>query len=246
VLATQLLRTTHYLPVDPCLHGPNMFGTTCRLVTHLHGGRVQPESDGYPEATVLPGQTTTLYTYPNGQLPATMWYHDHALGLTRLNVYMGLAAFYLIRDAFENGLVLPTGDYEMPLLVQDRSFNPDGTLKYPAAWQEDFFGDFMLVNGKVWPFMNVKRGKYRLRLVNGCTSRVLTLGLSDGGTFHVIGNDLGMLPAAVPVTKITLSPGERVDTVFNFAPYTPGAEVTLVNSAPRRSPASRGSACCPT
>jgi hypothetical protein len=141
------LRTAHYLPVDTCPHGAE---NNAKTVVHLHGGHVPSAVDGHPEATFLPGNQVT-YVYPNNQLPATMWFHDHALGITRLNVYMGLAAFYLIRDAFEIGLGLPSGEFEIPLAIQDRSFNPDGSLKYPAIWQDMFLGDVMLVNGKVWP-----------------------------------------------------------------------------------------------
>ena len=234
------LRTAHYLPVDTCLHGPNTHGAAPRTVVHLHGGFVTQESDGYPEATFLPGQQSTVYTYPNTQLPATIWYHDHALGITRLNVYMGMAGFYLIRDEFEDQLDLPSGEYEIALAIQDRSFNPDGTLKYTAQWMEHFFGDTMLVNGKVWPYAQVKRGKYRFRIVNGCTSRTLTLSLSNGAPVTVIGVDAGMLPAPVPMTQLTLSPGERSDLIIDFQPYAAGTEIRLVNSAPAPYPGTPG------
>src|SRR4030095_11319127 len=145
------LRTTHYLAVDLCMKGPDTEGATARIVTHLHGGHVPPESDGYPENTLLPGEQAT-YVYPNNQQAGTLWYHDHAMGITRLNVIMGLAGFYLIRDPVAHAPGLPCGAYEIPLAIQDRSFHPDGTLKYPAMWMEHFEGDAMLVNGKVWPY----------------------------------------------------------------------------------------------
>jgi FtsP/CotA-like multicopper oxidase with cupredoxin domain len=242
---TGALRTEHYLPVDLCLHGPNMHGASARIVTHLHGGHVPADSDGYPEIVILPGQQSTPYHYPNSQLPGTVWYHDHAIGITRLNVYMGMAGFYLITDEFEESLGLPSGNYEAGLAIQDRSFNPDGTLKYPATWQGDFFGDFMLVNGKVWPYMNVRRGLYRFRMLNGCTSRTLTLSLSNSAGFHIIGTDLGLLPAPVPVTEITIQPGERVDTVIDFSSYTAGTEIILTNSAPTPYPGPAGQGVIP-
>ncbi|MFN0133716.1 MAG: multicopper oxidase domain-containing protein [Phycisphaerales bacterium] len=232
------LRTQHYLPVDLCIHGPNMFGPTARIVTHLHGGHVPMASDGYPYDTILPGQQTPPIVYPNNQPPGTLWYHDHALGITRLNVYMGLAGFYLLFDPFEQGLGLPSGQNEIGLAIQDRSFNPDGTLKYPAMWEDHFFGEVMIVNGKVWPYLNVRQGKYRFRLLNGCTSRTLTLSLSNGATFHQIGTDLGLLPAPVPLTSLTLGGGERADVVVDFAPHAPGTEITLTNSAPAPYPGS--------
>jgi spore coat protein A len=234
------LRVHHYLPVDTCLHGPNMAGDAPRTVPHLHGGHVPQDSDGYPTQTILPGQTSTEYHYPNHQPPATIWYHDHALGITRLNVYMGLAGFYIIRDAFEQGLGLPSGQNEMGLAIQDRSFNPDGSLKYPAVWDEHFFGDFILVNGKVWPYLNVRQGKYRFRILDGCGSRTLRLSLSNGATFHQIGTDLGLLSAPVPLTSLTVSPGERADVVIDFAGYAPGTEIVLTNSAPAPYPGTPG------
>jgi spore coat protein A len=238
--AQNALRTTHYLPVDTCLHGPDTAGATARIVSHLHGGHVPADSDGYPEATILPGQSSSQYHYPNHQPPGTLWYHDHALGITRLNVYMGLAGFYLIRDPFEQGLGLPAGQNEIALAIQDRSFNPDGTLKYPAVWDEHFFGEFILVNGKVWPYLNVRQGKYRFRLLDGCSSRTLRLSLSNSAVFHQIGTDLGLLSAPVPLTELTISPGERADVVIDFAPYAPGTELILTNSAPAPFPGEPG------
>jgi FtsP/CotA-like multicopper oxidase with cupredoxin domain len=225
------LRTNHFLPVDLCLDGPNVHGAAPRVVTHLHGGHVMPANDGYPENTFLPGESATTF-YPNLQPPGTIWYHDHALGITRLNVYMGLAGFYLIRDATEAALGLPAGEYEIALAIQDRTFNPDGSLQYPGVWQDHFFGDKILVNGKVWPFLEVKRGKYRFRTLNGSTSRTYTLALSSGASFHQIGTDGGMLPAPVPLTQLTLGPGERADLIMDFAGYSPGSEILLTNSAP--------------
>lgn len=234
------LRTTHYLPIDPCMHGPDMSGSMPVTVTHLHGARVRRDSDGYPEASFAPGESSTLYTYPNIQQAATLWYHDHALGLTRLNVYMGLAGFYLLRDAAEDALNIPRGEYEIPLAIQDRSFNPDGSLRYLAQWNDHFFGELILVNGKVWPYLNVKRGKYRFRLLDGSNSRTLTLSLSNGATFWLIGTDNGLVAAPVPLTSLTLAPGERADIVIDFAPLAPGTQVILQNSAPAPYPGAPG------
>ena len=112
-------------------------------VTHLHGAEVQSDSDGHPDAWFThngkhgPGYVSSTYTYPNTQEPATLWYHDHALGMTRLNVYAGLAGFYLLRDDkvnkkkySEHRLKLPCGDYEIPLVIQDKMFNTDGSLLF--------------------------------------------------------------------------------------------------------------------
>jgi spore coat protein A len=180
------------------------------------------------------------YDYPNWQQPATIWYHDHALGITRLNVYMGLAGFYLIRDAAEAALGLPTGLHEVPLVIQDRRFAPDGSLSYPAVWQEHFFGDVVLVNGKVWPYLEVDRGKYRFRMLNGSNARVYRLALSNGAAFFVIGADGGLLEAPRSVTSLTLAPGERADVVIDFAAYAAGTRLVLRNDAPAPFPGDPG------
>ena len=240
------LRTTHYLPVDTCPFGAD--DQSARAIVHLHGGHVPQSADGYPEDAYLPGAGLTVI-YPNQQLPATKWFHDHAMGITRLNVYMGLAAFYLIRDAAENALGLPSGIHEIPLAIQDRSFNPDGSLKYPIAWEDMFMGDAMLVNGKVWPYLNVDSGKYRLRILNGCNSRTLALQFCPNSdtspcpspaSFALLGEEGGLLPAPVSMTQVTLGPAERADIVFDFAPYAAGTPIYLVNSAPAPFPGETG------
>jgi spore coat protein A len=230
---TGALRTTHYLPVDTCLHGPDKFGSVPHAVVHLHGGKVPPESDGHPEATIIPGQRVN-YLYPNAQRAQTLWYHDHALGITRLNVYMGLAGFYLIRDpAVEGPLNLPSGEFDVVLVIQDRAFNGDGSLKYFTTFQPSFLGDTTLVNGKVWPFMTVKRGKYRFRVLNGANTRTYTLSLSpSAATMTQIGTEGGLLAAPNPLTQITLAAAERAELVIDFAACAPGDQIILQNSYP--------------
>jgi spore coat protein A len=239
-LGTGELRTEHALAVDTCLHGPDETGVVPVLVTHLHGGHVPGSSDGYPESRFPPGQQSPVYSYPNEQPAATLWYHDHALGITRLNVYMGLAGFYLLRDDAEDALNLPLGEFEVPLAIQDRMFRGDGSLYYPAIWEDHFFGDTVLVNGKVWPYFDVKRGKYRFRMLNGSTSRTYSLSLSTGAVFWQIGSDTGLLTAPVALSTLTLSPGERADVVIDFAPYAAGTAIVLTNSAPSPFPGSAG------
>jgi len=234
-ITTGALRASHYLPVDTCPHGPNAWGDAPRIVTHLHGAHVPARYDGYPEAAYEPGISET-YIYPNNQLPGTLWYHDHSLGITRLNVYMGMAGFYLLTDAFEQSLNLPSGEFEIGLAIQDRSINPDGTWSYPATVKQNFFGDTILVNGKVWPFLNVKQGKYRFRFLGGSNSRSYALSLSTGAPITIIGNDLGLLPAPINVTELTFGPGERYDGIIDFASYAPGTEIILQNSAPIKYP----------
>jgi spore coat protein A len=236
-LGTGTLRTDHYLQQSTddltCTHGAQ---DQAKTVVHLHGGHVPAAVDGYPESTFLPGAPAEVYEYPNNQRAAPLWIHDHALGITRLNVYMGLAGLYYVRDAVEDAINLPSGANEIPLVLQDRRFNPDGSLFYPGTWQDHFFGDKIMVNGKVWPFLNVNKGKYRFRFLNGSGSRVYTLSLtppSGSLTFTVIGNDGGLLEQpARGVSALTIGPAERYDVVVDFASYATGAEILLENSAP--------------
>jgi len=172
-------------------------GNQVRLMTHLHGGFVAADSDGSPAATPLGfgvGETqTVLYTNQAPQMPASLlWFHDHALGATRLNVFAGLAAAYIVRDQFDTGtepnpIGIPGAAYEIPLIIQDRQFNADGTFLYPrsdivgATWIGEYFGDVMLVNGMVWPYLDVEPRMYRLRILNGCNARILSLDIGGSG-----------------------------------------------------------------
>jgi spore coat protein A len=232
VFGTGQLRSSHYLPVDECV--PDAMNHA-QIVSHLHGGHVPAAVDGYPENTFMPGAPPVTYVYPNNQQAGYLWYHDHAMGVTRLNVHMGLAGLYLMRDGVEGALNLPAGEFEVPLVIQDRRFNTDGSFRYPALWMDHYFGDKVMVNGKVWPYLDVKKGKYRFRLLNGSGSRVYTLSLSppEGSlNFTVIGNELGLLQAPVNgVGQLTIGPGERYDVVVNFAGLGTDDEVFLVNSA---------------
>ncbi|MGA2680373.1 MAG: multicopper oxidase domain-containing protein [Candidatus Bathyarchaeia archaeon] len=227
------------------------------LVTHLHGGENQSYSDGGPNqwftsdgkhgqayyTAEKTGSNAAVYYYPNTQQPTTLWYHDHALGVTRLNVMSGLAGFYLIRESNGSDKVaamLPTGKYEMPLVIQDRSFNSDGSLSYTSVgsvtdthpyWVNSFVGNAIMVNGKVWPNMNVDRGQYRLRLLNGSNTRFYSLSFSNAMTFIQIGSDGGYLKAPVPITTLFLAPAERADIIVDFSILAPGEKVTLQNTA---------------
>jgi spore coat protein A len=232
VFETGQLRTSHYLPVDTCV--PDALDDA-QTVFHLHGGHVPAAVDGYPENTFRPGDPPVSYLYPNNQQAGFLWYHDHSLGVTRLNVQMGLAGLYYLRDSVEDALNLPAGEFEVPLILQDRRFNSDGSFRYPATGNDHFFGDKVLVNGKVWPYFDVKKGKYRFRILNGSGSRVYTLALSPPSSvlnFTVIGTELGLLEAPVNgVGQLTIGPGERYDVVVNFAGLNTNDEVLLENSA---------------
>ncbi|HEY4682569.1 MAG TPA: multicopper oxidase [Candidatus Acidoferrales bacterium] len=246
------LPATHFLPVDNTLAGAET--NASRAVVHLHGGHVRPENDGGPNDWFLPGNFK-IFDYPNSQRATTLWFHDHALAITRLNVYAGLAGFYLIRDGEEDSLNLPSGAYEIPLVIQDRSFNNDGSLFYPNTgqgapppvppiWVPEFFGDTSLVNGKVWPFLNVEPRKYRFRFLNGCNARFLNLKLLEstaggiildpaafGPVFNQIGNEGGFLPELVALNEILLGSAERADVIIDFSGHE-GKYFVLQNNAP--------------
>jgi spore coat protein A, manganese oxidase len=263
------LPTRHFLPLDYTIHGEGQDVPQVRTVTHVHGARVMPDSDGYPDAWVTsdgrsgPVRGANPCHYPNDQQATTLWYHDHAIGITRLNIYAGLAGFYLIRDPEEDGLNLPSGAYEIPLMIQDRSFNGDGSLSYPPApegthpaWMQEFFGNAICVNGKAMPFLEVEPRKYRFRMVNGSNSRFYHLTMvpadaagkpvgksSDAPPFIQIGSDGGLLPAPLRTHYMILSPGERFDIVIDFSEHK-GANLAITNDAP--APYARGGQIVPT
>ncbi|HET6935556.1 MAG TPA: multicopper oxidase domain-containing protein [Candidatus Angelobacter sp.] len=250
------LPTTHPLPVDFTIHGSEADKPQVRNVVHAHGMKVMPESDGYPEAWISPDGITgpVLYNpdpfvYPNDQQSTLLWYHDHTLGITRLNMIMGLAGAYIIRDAVEDSLKLPKGQFEIPLIIQDRLFNPDGTFLYPVAvggthqfWIPEFFGDTMCVNGKAWPVLDVEPRRYRFRMLNGCNARFLNMTLVQtdktgnphgmaGPAFFIIGTDGGLLPAPVALTTLLQAPAERFDVIIDFTGRG-GQTFVLKNNGP--------------
>lgn len=198
---------------------------------HLHGGHTPPSSDGHPYDLIAPGSSKDYY-YPNNQIPATLWYHDHAVDLTGRHVYLGLAGFYIMTDDFEDGLHLPAGDHDVPLLIQDRLFNADGSLNYPLNDQtivDGVLGDRILVNGVVQPHFEVGRRKMRFRILNGSNTRSYKLALSSGEPLIQIGSDGGLLSQPVPRFSITVIPAERIDVIIDFSGYPPGANVVLQN-----------------
>jgi FtsP/CotA-like multicopper oxidase with cupredoxin domain len=221
------------------------------IVTHLHGGETEPSSDGYPEAWFTseeaikgPDFIKSLYHYNNDQDPTTLWYHDHALGVTRLNVYMGLAGFYLLRDP-NNPLdgkhsELPKGKYDIPIVIQDRSFYDDGSLLFPSDgvntvvhpyWMSHFIGNTIMTNGKVWPNLDVEPRQYRFRVLNGSNTRFYNLAFSNQMPFFQISTDGGYLPKPVQLVSLLISPAERADILVDFSKLPPGTKLTLTNTA---------------
>lgn len=192
---------------------------------HLHGGHVPPAHDGHPNLLIAPGETYE-YRYPNSQLTATLWYHDHLHHQTADTVYRGLAGFYLITDPAEDALGLPSGDRDLPLAIMDRSFAEDGSLIHPPHDGSSFFGDTVVVNGVPHPYVEVEAARYRLRLLNASNSRAYRLSLSNGASMTRIGSDGGLLAAPVEVDEVTLFPAERTEVVVDFRGLT-GTSVVL-------------------
>jgi FtsP/CotA-like multicopper oxidase with cupredoxin domain len=221
-------------------------------VVHLHGARTGAGNDGWPENAILPG-LAQLSRYPNEQRSTTLWYHDHAMAVTALNVMAGLAGMYIIRDDEEDALHLPRGAHEIPLIICDRNLDTDengeytGDLLYkqtilpladvPGAMEDklSFTGPFTLVNGVIWPHLDVKARWYRFRVLNASNSRPYTFELRDEdgapvhGALHQIGSDSGLLPAPAALDALTLSPAERADVLIDFSAFR-GRSLKLVNT----------------
>lgn len=230
--------------VDRSLHGAMASDRTSpRTVLHLHGGVTPAVYDGHPDATVTPGHNF-VHHFPNDQEASSLWYHDHAMGITRLNVYAGLASLYLLRDDWDTGvrrnpLDLPHGEFEMPLLLQEKIFTKDGSQSIRSTpivgrgkWEGGAVGDVGVVNGAIWPELPVARGLYRFRVINAGSYSVWNLFFSNSMKFWVIGNDGGLLDAPVQTTSLRLAPAERVDILVDFNGLAPGETVTLMNNDP--------------
>jgi spore coat protein A len=234
------------------------------IVTHVHGAEVQSSYDGDPEewytANGLHGAdystyeatnaNAAVYYYPNQQEPATLWYHDHALGLTRINVYSGLAGYYIISDPNDTtaaSLPAAFGSYDISLAIQDRSFYDNGSLRFdndPAPnptthpyWVPEFFGDTFMVNGNTYPYLNVNQTEYRFRILDGCNARFLNITLVDLDNnnatipFTVFARDQGYLNSSATDTSQLLGPGMRSEILVNFTGITAGHRILMMNDA---------------
>jgi spore coat protein A, manganese oxidase len=233
------------------------------IVNHLHGGRTPPEHDGYPTDLILPpggfaghehdpAARISLgdreYIYANDQRAATLWYHDHRMDFTAASVWRGLAGFYILRDAAEEQMPLPRGDREIALMICDRSFEADGSFRYPLrdpqlrdppAMTDDYMGgvlgDVILVNGTPWPYLEVDAVRYRFRILNASNARRYDLTLDPiprgGFSFVQIGSDGGFLSAPVPQRSIRIAPAERFDVIVDFSQFKTGSSIRLINTA---------------
>ncbi len=195
---------------------------------HLHGSVSLPQYDGYASDITNPGEYKD-YHYPNTQHAKTMWYHDHGVHHTAENVSMGLAGQYHIIDDLEQSLPIPHGEFDVPLIVGDTMLNSDGSLLFEPNDESGFFGDVILVNGRPWPVMQVKKRKYRFRILNASVSRSFRWSLSTGDTMTIIGTDGGLVPTPIPVTTFRHGVAERYEVVIDFKNYPVGTRIILRN-----------------
>jgi FtsP/CotA-like multicopper oxidase with cupredoxin domain len=242
----------HLMAADPAFCQGNAAGDRdpVPIVTVLHGAKITSALNGNPDAwftstgTTGPAYRTPSFSYPNNQDAATLWYHDNARGISQANMYAGLAGFYLLRNGAEFGwqrdAILPRGRYEIPMILQDRSFNTDGSLSFAhtgvksSQREAGIYGDTITVNGKVWPNLNVDRRLYRFRLLNGSGARTYNMRLSNGMPFTQIGTDTGFLREPQILDSLQLVPFERADILVDFSGAAPGTQIILTNDA--RSP----------
>ncbi|CAI5989594.1 unnamed protein product [Closterium sp. NIES-65] len=220
--------------------------------TASHGGEQASDFDGHPDAwftqfgEVGPTFKSRLYRYGNQQSASLIWFHDHTLGWTRLNTVAGLAGAYIIVDpkGDEKNLEFlpqPGSARYVPLVLADRSFFANGSIDYPNVgivpnvhpnWVPEYFGNHLLVNGVVWPYLKVRRALYRFRVLGGSNARVYNLkftcaGRGDypnfmpplkGPSLEIIqiGSDGGYLAASVRMSSLLVLPGERMDILVDF------------------------------
>jgi spore coat protein A, manganese oxidase len=228
------LPSRHFLPIDHTIHGAGHDVPETRAVVHVHGARVKPEDDGHPESWTTPGHTSSFF-YPNQQDATTLWYHDHTMGINRLNVYAGLVGAYLIRDDEEDAIGLPSGARDIPLIFCDRMLDSSAQLVYPvsddpdAPWVPGVFGEAMLVNGALFPCLDVEPALYRFRMINACNGTFLRLSAGEAVPLTQIGGDQGLLERPAPATLLMLAPAERADVLVDFSAHA-GRAITLVTA----------------
>lgn len=191
---------------------------------HLHGGHVAAEHDGFPMDVIAPGASRT-YEYPNRQQAATLWYHDHSHHMEAQHVYRGLHGFYLIEDGSAARLGLPTGEYDVPILLRDARFDDTGAFIYTN--EPVLNRHTLLANGKHQPYFEVEARSYRFRLLNGANKRNFLLTLGDGERMIQIGSDGGLIPWPVERDLIRLSSGERQEFTVDFSKYPVGTQLVL-------------------
>jgi FtsP/CotA-like multicopper oxidase with cupredoxin domain len=196
---------------------------------HWHGLITPADMDGHPEDVAQPGNSRN-YNFTVSQRAGMYWYHPHPDGFTAKQAYLGLAGVFIVRDSEEQKLNLPSGDFEIPLVIQDKRITSGYDLDYSPTMNDimtGYMGSNILVNGVHNPYTDVSTRNYRLRVLNGSNGRIYNLALSNGESFIVIGADGGLLTSPKTVNSLLLGPGERADLIVDFSNSTVGTELFL-------------------
>lgn len=200
---------------------------------HWHGLEVPADQDGFPTSKISSGSNYN-FSFPVNNRAGTYWYHPHPEGATASQAYKGMAGFFFVRDSEESALNLPSGDYEVPLVIQDKRLDGNTQLVYNPTANDimtGWLGDKIVVNGVYAPYLSVATRFYRFRVLNGSNARIYNLALSNGADFYVIGSDGGLLASSVITKTLMLSPGERADILINFSNYILGTEIFLQSNS---------------
>jgi FtsP/CotA-like multicopper oxidase with cupredoxin domain len=199
-------------------------------IIHWHGLLVSEANDGHPRFAISHGGTY-LYDFIVRNRPGLYWYHPHPDRRTGPQVYAGMAGLFLVEDPDDHARGLPTGEADLPLVIQDRVLAATGELVYAANPMVGFLGDRIFVNGHQTPDITVEAGSYRLRLLNGSNSRIYKLAFSDDSPMTVVGCDGGLLGAPVHKPYVVLAPAERVELWVDFRRPSAGADLWLESRA---------------
>ncbi|MBY0427114.1 MAG: multicopper oxidase domain-containing protein [Cytophagales bacterium] len=200
---------------------------------HWHGLDVPANQDGFPTAKIGSGANYN-FSFPVNNRAGAYWYHPHPEGATASQAYKGMAGFFIVRDAEETALNLPSGDYEVPIVIQDKKLDGNTQLIYNPTANDimtGWLGDKIVVNGVYAPYLSVATRFYRFRVLNGSNARIYNLALSNGADFYVIGSDGGLLSTPATIKNLMLSPGERADILINFNSYSLGTEIYLQSNS---------------
>lgn len=200
---------------------------------HWHGLIIPESMDGHPQNKIVPGSSFS-YQFTINQRAGTYWFHPHPHLLTGKQVYKGLAGMFIVNDVEETALGLPSGEFELPIIIQDKRIYSDGSLNYspePTDVMNGYFGDHICVNGSWSPYHNIKTKIYRLRILNGSNARVYDLSFTNVSNFYIIGSDGGLLAATQTVSSLMLSPGERADVLVDFSSIALGTEIYLQSNS---------------
>ena len=198
---------------------------------HWHGLVIPANMDGHPEDIAQAGSSYN-YAFTVNQRAAMYWYHPHPHGFTAKQAFKGLAGVFVVNDAEEQALNLPSGAFEVPLVIQDKRIFPDYALDYSPQMGEvmtGYMGQYITVNGVYSPFLNVNKRNYRLRVLNGSNARICNIALSNNASFAIIGSDGGLLASPQTVSSLILGPGERADLIVDFSSYSLGTDLYLVS-----------------